>query len=55
LAFNLGVEVGQLMVLAVLLAPLALVLSRDWYPRVARVLSIAIALLGVAWFFERIA
>ena len=55
LAFNLGVEVGQLVVLAVLLAPLALVLSRDWYPRVARVLSIAIALLGVAWFFERIA
>jgi hypothetical protein len=55
LAFNLGVEAGQLMVLAVLFAPIALVRSRGWYPRLARVLSIAIALLGVAWFFERIA
>ena len=55
LAFNLGVEAGQLMVLAVLLVPIALVRSRDWYPRLARVLSIAIALLGVAWFFERMA
>jgi hypothetical protein len=55
LGFNLGVEAGQLLVLAVALPLLLLVRSRAWYPRSARVLSAAIAVAGVVWFVQRLA
>jgi hypothetical protein len=54
LAFNLGVEVGQLVVLAVILPPLVLLRSRRWYPRAARVLSAAIVVAGLVWFVQRV-
>lgn len=54
-AFNVGVEVGQLLVLALLLPPLAVFASRGWYPRMARGLSAAIVLVGVLWFVQRVA
>jgi hypothetical protein len=53
-AFNLGVEAGQLLVLAILLPPLVWLRSRGWYPVGARALSAAIAIAGMAWFFQRI-
>jgi|HubBroStandDraft_6_1064221.scaffolds.fasta_scaffold104771_1 hypothetical protein len=55
LAFNLGVETGQLLVLAVLLPALSFFHARPWYPRVARALSVGILLLGLVWFAQRIA
>ena len=54
-AFNLGVEAGQLLVLAVLLPPLAWLRSRSWYPRAMRTVSAAIVLAGVVWFVRRVA
>jgi hydrogenase/urease accessory protein HupE len=54
LGFNLGVEAGQLLVLALVLPPLVLLRSRAWYPRTAHVLSAAIALAGVLWFVQRV-
>jgi len=54
-AFNLGVEVGQLSVLAVLLPPLAWIRSRGWYPRAARMVSAAIVFAGLVWFVRRVA
>jgi hypothetical protein len=54
LAFNLGVEVGQLAVLALLLPPLGALHSRSWYPRVARILSVGIVIAGLAWFVQRV-
>jgi HupE/UreJ protein len=54
-AFNVGLEAGQLLVVGVLLAPLALLHSRAWYPRAARWVSAGIAVAGVAWFLRRIA
>ncbi len=54
-AFNLGVEGGQLFVLALLLPPLTYVASRGWYPRLARGLSAAIVLAGLLWFVQRVA
>jgi hypothetical protein len=54
-AFNLGVEVGQLLVLAVLLPPLVWLQSRRWYPTAARAASMAIVFAGVVWFFQRTA
>jgi len=55
LGFNLGVEAGQLLVLAVLLPPLMLVRSQTWYRPTARVLSAAIVLVGLVWFVQRVA
>jgi hypothetical protein len=54
-AFNLGVEAGQLLVLALLLPPLAYLAARGWYPKLARSLSAAIVLAGVVWFIQRVA
>jgi hypothetical protein len=54
-AFNLGVEVGQLAVPAVLLPPLAFLRARSWYPQAARVASVAIVLAGLVWFVQRVA
>jgi hydrogenase/urease accessory protein HupE len=53
-AFNLGVEAGQLAVLAVLLPPLLAVRKRAWYPAVAKGLSALIVLAGIVWFVQRI-
>jgi hydrogenase/urease accessory protein HupE len=55
LGFNLGVEAGQVLVLALVLPPLALLRTRAWYPRTARLLSAAIVLAGVLWFVQRVA
>jgi hydrogenase/urease accessory protein HupE len=55
LSFNLGVEVGQLAVLALAL-PLVLYLrKREWFSmRGTSALSGAVALAGVFWFLERV-
>lgn len=55
LAFNLGVEVGQLLVLALILPPLVFLRSRAWYAQAARALSSTIAVAGIVWFVQRIA
>jgi HupE / UreJ protein len=54
LGFNLGVEGGQLVVLAVLLPLLTLFASKPWYPTAVRVASGAIVLAGVGWFLQRV-
>ncbi len=54
-AFNLGVEAGQLVVLAALLPPLLWLCKYPIYPTAARALSAGIAIAGIAWFFQRLA
>ncbi len=56
LLFNLGVEAGQLLVLALTLPLLAWLAARPGYQRVhgARWISAAIVLAGVYWFVERV-
>jgi hypothetical protein len=53
-AFNLGVELGQLAVLVVLLPGLVLLRTRGWYPGAARLASAGIALAGLVWFVQRV-
>jgi hypothetical protein len=53
LGFNLGVEAGQLLVLALLLPLLVLLRSRAWYAVAAKVASAAVCLAGVVWFVQR--
>jgi hypothetical protein len=55
LAFNLGVEAGQIAVLAALMVPLSVLHARGWYPSLARGLSFAVTILGLIWFGQRMA
>lgn len=55
LAFNIGVEIGQVLIVVMALAVLALVIRRNAAraDRLARIGSIAAILIGLAWFVER--
>jgi hypothetical protein len=54
LAFNLGVEAGQLAVVVVVVPILAVVLRGPHAKTIRNVLSVLIALAGAAWAIERI-
>jgi hypothetical protein len=54
-AFNLGVELGQLTVLGICLLALGWCVRRSWYrSRVAIPASTALAIVGTVWFVERV-
>lgn len=56
LLFNLGVEAGQVAVLALVLPLLAAARKREWLtPRAVKLASALIVAAGLAWFVERIA
>lgn len=56
LLFNLGVELGQLLVLVPVLPLLALLRRRGWLgPRAVRGLSLGVVALGLFWLVERVA
>ena len=55
LGFNVGVEIGQLAIVAAFL-PLAWLLRKTWlYRQVLTVGSLAIALVACVWLVERVA
>ena len=55
LAFNLGVELGQIALMLIILPLLVLLGSRINYSRyVVRTLSTLVAVVGVLWMFERL-
>ena len=55
-AFNIGVEVGQLVVLVACFLAVGAFLKRSWYRAFVSVpASIALAAVGMFWFVERIA
>jgi hypothetical protein len=54
LGFNLGVETGQTLVIA-LTIPIALwARGASWHVRAARTASLAVALVGTVWLVERL-
>jgi hypothetical protein len=54
LAFNLGVEFGQLVIVFAVLPPLILVCRKPAYARIALpAVSLAVAVVGSLWFVER--
>ncbi|MEO7157815.1 MAG: HupE/UreJ family protein, partial [Vicinamibacterales bacterium] len=56
LTFNLGVEGGQLTIIAAAMLAFAPVMKRSWYrQRVVMPASILIAAIGVYWFVVRLA
>jgi hypothetical protein len=55
LGFNVGVEIGQLAIVAAFL-PVAWLLRKTWlYRQVLNVGSVAIAVVACVWLVERIA
>jgi hypothetical protein len=53
-SFNLGVEAGQLAVLAVVLPLILVARKREWFrDRGVKIISAAIAVAGVFWFVTR--
>lgn len=55
LGFNLGVEIGQAAVVAVLLAPVFLLSKKSWYARwIMPAVSIGIAALAGHWLWQRL-
>lgn len=52
-SFNVGVEVGQLVIVAVALGLLRLVRSRPWDVTFRRGVSMATAAIGLVWFVQR--
>ena len=54
LAFNIGVEIGQLSILLIAALLVWLIKNKDWYrPAVQVPASLAIAVVGFYWLFER--
>ena len=54
LGFNLGVEAGQALVVALLLPLLLWIRGSVWEPRVVRAASLAVAAVGCTWLIERL-
>jgi hydrogenase/urease accessory protein HupE len=54
LSFNIGVEVGQLMILIVMLPVLYLLRNKFEFRRVTAVTSVAILIMGFTWLIERL-
>jgi hypothetical protein len=55
ISFNIGVEIGQLLVILTTFVLLGWARNKTWYQvRVATPLSIFIAIMGIYWFFERV-
>jgi hypothetical protein len=53
LAFNLGVEVGQLSIVALLAWPIAWFIDKKWGRLFQLTLSAIIAFFGFGWFLDR--
>jgi hypothetical protein len=53
-AFNLGIELAQLVIVALLIGPLAWAGRKSWYRRwVVQGGSLVLCAIGIAWFLER--
>jgi hypothetical protein len=54
LAFNIGVEIGQMVIVVAVLPLLILVRNSIWYSRYSlAAVSVVIALIALQWVFER--
>ena len=54
LAFNVGVEIGQIVIVALLFPPIAWAARSRYHRRVVLVVSAVIFLFGVGWLVERV-
>ena len=53
-SFNLGVEIGQLAIVAAAVPCIAWISSSRWHQRIVQSTSVFVLGLGVVWFVERL-
>lgn len=53
-SFNVGIELGQILVVAMVLPVLYLLKKSSWQPTVIKLISITISALAFGWFLQRI-
>jgi len=54
LAFNIGIEFGQLAVIALALPVIYLLRNKPWYPLLIKIVAVIISVIAIFWMIERI-
>ncbi len=54
LSFNVGIEIGQLCIVALALPVIYFAREREWYPRAVQVAAVGIIITGLVWSIERL-
>jgi hypothetical protein len=54
LAFNIGIEAGQLMIIGLALPVIYLLRDKPWYDRSIKVIAVAISAVAIFWMLQRI-
>lgn len=54
LSFNIGIELGQFVIVAVLLPFIYMFKRKKWYPKVIKTIAVVISIIGLLWGFQRI-
>jgi hydrogenase/urease accessory protein HupE len=53
-SFNIGIEIGQLVIVAIALPLILWARHKKWYPTLIKILAIIITVLGVGWAVQRV-
>jgi hypothetical protein len=53
-AFNVGIELGQLVILAVVLPPIYYFRNRPWYPKAIKLIAAIISAIALVWLIQRV-
>ena len=53
-SFNIGIEIGQLIIIAVALPIVLYFKKKAWYPTAVKVVAIIISIIAILWFIERV-
>ncbi len=53
-SFNIGIEVGQLIIVVIALPFIYLLRNKSWYPTLIKIASIVIASIALVWMIQRI-
>lgn len=54
ISFNVGIEFGQLIIIAICFPVLYLLRKKSWYPRMIQLIAAVIAAIGLFWCVQRI-
>ncbi len=54
LGFNIGIEVGQIIIIAFVLPFIFAYRKKSWYPLCIKFIAVAISILALFWFIERV-
>ncbi len=54
LAFNVGIELGQLVILAIAIPPIYYFRDRSWYSRAIKIIAGIISLIAIFWIIQRV-